>query len=165
MNNDIKEKFRTKNGYCILLSDRLIMGRTYTIDPSKVSSKDPIKSIIGIYLLLSIGLFYYANFEYQRHSNINALLYLCLGLYLSIGALYSLRYSAVSLIDYKDIKSIRIRRSIPGLVRNRFVVSFENAKGKLSKRLILMPGTLGKGKAETKLAEAAFDRMGFKVEL
>ena len=165
MNNDIKEKFRTKNGYCFLLSDRLIMGRTNTIDPSKVNSKDPIKSIIGIYLLLSIGLFYYANFEYQRHSNINAILYLCLGLYLSIGALYSLRYSAVSMIEYKNIKSIRIRRSIPGLLRNRFVVSFENAEGKLNKRLILMPGTLGKGEAETELAEAAFERVGFKVEL
>ena len=165
MNNEVKEKFRTKNGYCFLLSDRLIMGRTNTIDPSKVSSKDPIKSIIGIYLLLSIGLFYYANFEYQRHNHINALLYLCLGLYISLGALYSLRYSAVSMIEYKDIKSIRIRRSIPGLVRNRFVVGFENAEGKSSKRLILMPGTLGKGEAETELAEAAFERMGFKVEL
>ena len=140
MNNDIKEKFRTKNGYCFLLSDRLIMGRSNAIDPSKVNSKDPIKSIIGIYLLLSIGLFYYANFEYQRHSNINAILYLCLGLYLSIGALYSLRYSAVSMIEYKNIKSIRIRRSIPGLLRNRFIVSFDSAEGKLNKRLILRQG-------------------------
>ena len=113
-----------------MLSDRLIMGRTNSIDPSKVNSKDPIKSIIGIYLLLSIGLFYYANFEYHRHIYSSALLYLFLGLYLSIGALYSLRYSAVSLIEYKNIKSIRIRRSIPGLLRNRFVVSFETAEGK-----------------------------------
>jgi hypothetical protein len=69
------------------------------------------------------------------------------------------------MIEYKNIKSIRIRRSIPGLLRNRFIVRFENAEGKLSSRLILMPGTLGKGEAETELAEAAFERMGLKVEL
>ena len=126
MNNDIQEKFRTKNGYCFLLSDRLILGRSSSIDALKVSSKDPIKSIIGIYLIAAIGFFYFAYNDFQRNSMVNAYLYVGLGLYLGIGAIYSLRYSAVSLIEFKDIQSIHIRRSIPGLLRNRFLVKFTN---------------------------------------
>ena len=148
-----------------MLSDRIILGRSSTIDPLKVSSKDPIKTIIGVYLLAAIGLFYYAYLEHQKNSDISAFLYMALGLYLGLGALYSLRYSAVSLIEFSKIKEIGLSRSIPGLIRNRFLVKFEDAEGKLNRRLIIMPGILGKGDAETELAEAAFERMGFKVNL
>ena len=69
------------------------------------------------------------------------------------GILKSLNNSASPIIDRKTIRQVRFIHGKDGLTRSRFEVFFVE-KGKVKKRLILLPGPLSDGEAETEKAVA-----------
>lgn len=57
--------------------------------------------------------------------------------------------SASPVIDRDKIKNIIFKNAVKGITRSRFEIVFENERGKLKTRLILLPGSLNDGEKET----------------
>ena len=49
-------------------------------------------------------------------------------------------------------KEVKLKKALKGLTRSRFEVMFEDEKGKIKKRLIMLPGSLSDGQNETEKA-------------
>ena len=63
-----------------------------------------------------------------------------------------MNYSATSTIERNKIKEVKFIDAKYGATRSRFEVLFEDEKGKIKTRLILLPGSLNDGENETKKA-------------
>ena len=57
---------------------------------------------------------------------------------------------------YFKIKEGKFIKAIPRVTRSRFEILFEDEKGKIKKRIIMLPGSLNDGENET---EKAFEIM------
>ncbi|WP_432671605.1 hypothetical protein [Flavobacterium sp. SM2513] len=77
-----------------------------------------------------------------------------LGIFLLYNIKKSLNYSATSIIARDRIKEVKFMNAKFGATRSAFEVVFEDNDGKLKKRLILLPGSLNNGSAETDKALA-----------
>lgn len=145
--------FKTKTGYCHILPDKIILTRDGIIgNVSQVIVGNGISRILIIYSLISITLLYFAFNAYQENKSVTALFNIGLACYLIYKVKLSMNYSATSLIERNNIKEVKFIDAKYGATRSRFEVLFEDEKGKLKTRLILLPGSVNDGESETKKA-------------
>lgn len=147
--------FRTKTGYCHILADRILLTRDGIAgNIAKLTVGNKITRILIIYGLISIFLFYFA-FEYFKEDKFASMVFnIILGLFLLYNIKKSLNYSAASIIARDRIKEVKFMNAKFGATRSAFEIVFEDNNGKLKKRLILLPGSLNNGSAETEKALA-----------
>ena len=147
--------FRTKTGYCHILADRILLTRDGIAgNIAKLTVGNKITRILIIYGLISIFLFYFA-FEYFKEEKFASMVFnIILGLFLIYNIKKSLNYSAASIIARDRIKEVKFMNAKFGATRSAFEIVFEDNNGKLKKRLILLPGSLNNGSAETEKALA-----------
>jgi hypothetical protein len=150
---DNEKTFKTKTGFCHILPDRIVLTRDGIIgNVAAVTVGNNISRILIIYGGISAGLFYYA-FDYYKSGQIYLpILFGLLGLYLIYGILNSINNSATPIIDRNKIRDVKFKKAFIGLTRSHFEVMFEDEKGKIKKRLIMLPGSMTDGQNETEKA-------------
>jgi hypothetical protein len=145
---ETEKTFRTKTGFCHVTADKIILTRDGVIgNISNVTVGNNISRILIVYGLLSIGLIYFAYDSYIKGETVTPLFFGLIGLYLIYGIVKSRNNSATPIIERKDIKNVTYNAGTSGLTRPRFEIEF-NENGKIKKRLIMLPGTLGGGQSE-----------------
>jgi hypothetical protein len=150
---DTEKIFRTKSGFCHILSDKIILSRNgIRGDFSKVVVGNNISRILIIYTILSCILMYGAYDLYVKGQQFQTMIFGLLGLYLIYGVIRSLNNSATPIIERNKIKNVIFIKAIPGITRARFEILFEDEESKIKKRVILLPGSLQNGSLETELA-------------
>lgn len=108
------------------------------------AGKNIVRPLI-IYGICSVGLFYSSVKGFMVGQFGPAAFLLILGLLLVFGIFRSLHNSATPVIERSKIREIEFKKAVPGLTRAYFIVHFENEKGKLKRRLIMLPGSLSGG--------------------
>ncbi|QQS51002.1 MAG: phosphoribosylaminoimidazolesuccinocarboxamide synthase [Bacteroidota bacterium] len=150
---DTEKRFRTKTGFCHILSDKIVLTRDGIVgNLAKVTVGNSISRILIIYGLVTLGLIYFAFDNFKKQDNFMAVLLLLFAVYLFYGIVASLNNSATPMIDRKSIQQIKFKKGITGLTRTRFEVIFTEENGKSKKRLIMLPGSLTGGQTETDIA-------------
>lgn len=148
----MEKVFTTKAGHCHILEDRIVLtprgfaGNVYDVTPN-----NKIVFTLIVYFLLIAFLFFQAYKDYVTGDNVWALFQVCIASFLAFGIIKSTNNSSTPVIYRKDIKSVKF---IPAtrLMRAHFEVLFTNGKGKIKKRLIMLPGSLTNGTEETQKA-------------
>lgn len=150
---EVEKTFKTKTGFCHVLPDRIVLTRDGIIgNVAKVTVGNNVTRILIIYGVITIGLFYFALEAFQNGQALQPILFGLIGLYLIYGIINSLKNSATPIIDRQRIKEVKLKRAAKGLTRSRFEVLFEDEKGKIKKRLIMLPGSMTDGQNETERA-------------
>jgi len=148
-----EKTFRTKTGFCHILSDRIVLTRDGIVgNVAKVTVGNSILRILIIYGALSIGLLYFAFDSYKNGQTVESIFLGLFGLFLIYGILRSVNNSATPVIERNRITEVKLKKAIVGLTRSRFEVIFEDDNGKLKKRIIMLPGSLTGGENETEKA-------------
>lgn len=150
--NNLK-KFKTKNGFCHILSDKIVLTRDgFVGNVSEVVVGNKISRILTIYGILSLALFYLAYKGYTNDKVGGALFFGVIGVFLVYGIFKSFKNSATPVIYRDKIQGIIFKPGFPGATRSRFEVFFKDDKGKIKKRLIMLPGSMNEGDNETEKA-------------
>jgi hypothetical protein len=145
---DQDRTFKTKTGHCHVTQDKIILTRDGVAgDAAKVISGGKLYVILCIYGLLSLVLAYFAIRNYIQGSVGMALLQGALAFTLIYGIIKSRNNSGTPEIDRKDIRRVSFDAGTPGLTLPRFEVEFVD-NGKVSKRLIMLPGRVSGGQQE-----------------
>ncbi len=148
-----EKTFKTKTGFCHILPEKIVLTRDGIIgNVASVTVGNNISRILIKYGVLSILLFYLAFDGYTKGQIALSILFGFLGIYLAYNILNSINNSATPIIPRQKIKEVKFKKAIIGLTRSRFEVLFEDEKGKIKKRLIMLPGSLTDGQNETEKA-------------
>ena len=148
-----EKTFKTKTGYCHILPDKIVLTRDGIIgDIAKITVGNGIARILIIYSIFAVFLLYFAFKAYQESKVVTTLFYVGFAVYLFYKIKQSTNYSAISTIERNKIKEVKFIDAKYGATRSRFEVLFEDQKGKIKTRLILLPGSLNDGENETKKA-------------
>ncbi len=148
-----EKKFRTKTGYCHILPDKIILTKDGIIgNIAKITVGNGISRILIIYTLFAVFFLYFAFKAYQESKIVTTLFYVGFAGYLLYKVKQSTNYSATSTIERNKIKEIKFIDAKYGAKRSRFEVLFEDERGEIKTRLILLPGSLNDGENETKKA-------------
>ena len=148
-----EKRFKTKTGYCHILPDKIVLTRDGIIgNISQTVVGNGIFRILIIYSAFSIFLLYFAFKAYQENKIFTTLFHIVFAGYLFYKIKQSMNYSATSSIERNKIKEVKFIDAKYGATRSRFDVLFEDEKGKIKTRLILLPGSLNDGENETKKA-------------
>ncbi len=148
-----EKKFRTKTGYCHILSDQLVLSRDGVVGHlAQMTVGNGMTRIFLIYGALSALLLFFAFLSYQNGETMWAILEAAMALFLLNAILLSRNNSATPIIERSKIKSMKLNKGIRGLTRARFVVKFVSESGKIKTRIIMLPGSLSEGITETEKA-------------
>lgn len=135
------------------MPDKIILTRDGIIgDIAKITVGNGIARILIIYSIFAIFLLYFSFKAYQESKVVTTLFYVGFAGYLLYKVKQSTNYSAISKIERNKIKEVKFIDAKYGATRSRFEVLFEDQKGKIKTRLILLPGSLNDGENETKKA-------------
>ncbi|WP_298140630.1 phosphoribosylaminoimidazolesuccinocarboxamide synthase [Flavobacterium sp.] len=157
--------FKTKSGYCHVLPDKIVLTRDGVVgNLSKVVNGNGIFRILILYSLISIYLLYYAYSKFQKDEIVSAILYFGLTTFLIYGIFKSKNNSARSIIERSKIKEVKFINGNKGVTRSRFEILFEDEKGQIKKRLVLLPGSLSDGENEAKNAIAIMKNENLIIE-
>jgi len=150
---ETEKKFKTKTGYCHILTDKIVLTRDGIIGniAEKAVGNNLSRTLI-IYCIISILLIYIGYQSILKSSYIETVFYFLIAGYLIYGVLSSLNNSATPVIDRSKIKTVKFKKAIKGLTRSRFEVFFFDDMNKLKKRLIMLPGSMTGGDEATEEA-------------
>lgn len=161
MSQEVCKSFETKAGFCHVFTDKIVLSRDININNiSKVQPKNNIKSLLIIYGLISIFLFYKFYTILMERDYVFSLFFLFFGLYLLYGMITSINSSTTSLIYRNSIKEVVFIKAKPYLTRAYFNVYFSDENNNTKKRLIMLPGSFSNGKVETEKALKIFKEEG-----
>ncbi|MGB1243022.1 MAG: hypothetical protein ACPG49_10905 [Chitinophagales bacterium] len=151
--NEPSKKFRTKTGYCHILTDKIVLTRSETIGEfSKIAAGNNVYRIVVINAIITTFLAYTA-FQNFGSGNISfGILWSAFALFFFYNIVNSLQNSAAPVIYRNQIEEITYVPLIRFLRRAYFVVRFKDTQGVSKKRLILLPGSLNKGEEEAEIA-------------
>ncbi len=153
--------FETKTGFCNVFTDKIVLSRDININNiSKVKPNNNIKSLLIIYGLILIFLFYKSYTIFMEKDYVFSLFFLFLGLYLLYGMITSKNSSTTSLIHRNSIKEVVFIKAKPYLTKAYFEVYFTDENNSTKKRLIMLPGSFSNGKSETEKALKIFKEEG-----
>lgn len=145
-----EKKFKTKTGYCHILSDKIVLTKDGVIGSiSKIVSGNSIAQVQIINFLISLIAFFVAYYSYQKNEMGNALFFSILGLFIIYSFFISFNNSTNPVIDRQAIKEVKYKKAIPLITRAYFEVHFQDHQNQLKKRLIMLPGSLSNGDQET----------------
>lgn len=145
--------FKTKTGYCHILPDKIVLTRDGIIgNISKTVNGNGIIKILLIYSAIAIYLLYKGYSSFIKEERFSALFFIIVAFYLIYSIIKSINNSATPMILRDKIKDVKFINAIPRVTRSRFEILFEDEKGKIKKRMIMLPGSLNDGENETKKA-------------
>lgn len=161
MTMEEEKVFQTKTGFCHILPDRLVLTRDGVVGSvSQVVVGNRLGRILIIYGLAVAFFLFMAFSKYQEGKLIEATFFLVFSLFHVLIILASRNNSAAPVIERSRIRKVVLKKAVPGLTRTRFEVFFEDEKGRIKKRMILLPGTLTGGQEETKKAVKLMQEAG-----
>lgn len=140
----ISEKiFKTKTGFCHILPDKIVLTRDGIIgNVSEIITNNNISRLLFIYGIISIGLLYIAFRSFQNGDIIRLIVFVLISIYLIWGIFNSLNNSATPIIYRDKIKVVKFKKGIKGFTRPRFDIFFEDERGKIKRRIIMLNGSL-----------------------
>lgn len=148
-----EKTFVTKTGFCQILPDRIVLSRDGIAGNATRSVKgNSTYRTLLLYSLICCSFAYIAYSQYVLGKASQSLVTVALAAYLAYAVLSSLTNSAANVIERSSIRSVSYKKAIPGLTRGRFEILFTDEKGKLKKRLVLLPGSIAGSKKETEQA-------------
>jgi hypothetical protein len=151
--NETEKIFATKTGFCHVLPDRIILSREGIIgNISETTAGNTISRILILYIIVSCLFIFGAYTFYVEGQFPQMMIFGLVALYFLFGIIRSLNNSAAPVIERDKIRSVKFRSAIPGLTRAHFEIRFQDTKGKIKKRLILLPGSMSGGQNETETA-------------
>jgi hypothetical protein len=155
--------FPTKTGYCHVLPDRILLTRNGIAGAgAELLVGNSMTRVYIVYSLLIAWLSYHAIDSYlDDHSVILPIFSGCIILLLLLGLWRSRNNSATPIIERSKIKSVHYKKRIPGLRRSYFEVMFEDDRGRLKRRLIMLPGTMSGAAAAEDNALKIMQEEGF----
>lgn len=144
--------FKTKTGQCHILEDRIVLTREgFVGNVSDVVAGKTVNQMLIIYIFF-LGYMLYQSYNlYVEGSSVRMIIRLVIAALLLAVILKSINNSATPVIFRDKIKDVLFKQASK-LTRSYFVVTFQNDKGKLKKRLIMLPGSLSGGTDETERA-------------
>lgn len=161
MNHLSHKFFETKTGFCNVFSDKIVLSRDINIiNINKVQPNNNINSLLIVYGLILIFLFYKSYDVFVEKDYVFSMFFLCLGLYLLYGVITSKNSSTTSLIYRNSIQEVVFVKAKPFLTRAYFEVYFSDENNSTKKRLIMLPGSFSNGKSETEKALKIFKEEG-----
>jgi hypothetical protein len=141
--------FRTKTGQCHILDDRIVLTREgFAGNVSEIVVGNNISRSLIMYTVFLAYMLYQSYEVYVEGSTVRMLIRLLIAALLLTLILKSINNSATPVVFRDKIKDV-VFNDATGLKRSYFIVTFENDKGKLKKRLIMLPGSLTGGEEET----------------
>lgn len=150
---DTAKVFKTKTGYCHVTQDKIILTRDGIIgDAAKLTMGNNIARPLIIYGIITIGFLFFSVKGFKQQDNFAGSIFLIPGILLAFSIFKSWNNSAAPIILRSSIRNVEFKKAMPGATRSYFTIYFENEKGKIKKRLILLPGSLSNGTEETKKA-------------
>lgn len=158
---ETEQKFKTKTGFCHILSDKIVLTRDGVIgNISKLTTGNNIYRILIIYGVLAIFLLYIAYQSMENQEWFWTIMFGGIGMYLVYNIIKSSKYSAVPVIERNKIKNVEFKPAKKFLTRSYFKVDFEQNDGKTKSRLIMLPGSLNDGTNETEKALRIMKNVG-----
>ncbi|MFD2564799.1 phosphoribosylaminoimidazolesuccinocarboxamide synthase [Aquimarina rubra] len=159
---DTELKFKTKTGFCHILTDKIVLTRDGIVGnvSESVSGNNIYKHLIG-YGIVSAIVFYNGYRDFKNENWIFFSIYIGIGVFLSYSIVKSLKLSATPIIERNKIKNVEFKSAKKGLTRSYFKVDFEQNNGKIKSRLIMLPGSLNDGTKETEKALGIMKNEGF----
>ena len=150
---EIEKKFKTKTGYCHVLSDKIVLTRDGVIgNIAEITVGKGITRILLIYSGIVIFLIYKTYLYLKKEENISAFLFSLLAVFMIYSIFKSRNNSATSIIYRNKIKEVKFQNGTLGITRSRFEIKFEDENGNLKNRLIMLPGSLNNEENETEKA-------------
>ena len=152
--------FRTRTGYCHVFPDKLILSRYKDSKNSAgYSEKDTIGWRLLFYGAITIYILYNSATLYRDDQMVRSILHCAVGLLLLYVTIKSLNNSSIGLIRRDTIRETTFQEA-SGATRAYITVVFEDGKGRIKKRLIMLPGSLSGGREEVKKAKAILAEEG-----
>lgn len=159
--------FRTKRGYCTLTDDSLVIGRAKpTSEGATPARPTSVRGLLALYVVFALGLLAMAARAIARHHIASGVLLAFLGVYFFFGVVRSRGRSGATTIALADIIGIEPHAPKPPFLRGYFVLRYRerdpktNEPSRERRRLIIMPGTLGRGKQAYERATRLFSARG-----
>jgi len=145
-----EQKFKTKTGYCHILPDKIILSRTGIIgNLDDIKYKENSATVLSMYGVLAAGLLFTGYTNYLAGQNLTAIIFGGFGLMLINGIVRSINFSGTPLIQRADIQEVVYKKGVWGISGSRFEIMFNDEKGRLRKRLIMLSGILEKDDKNT----------------
>ena len=120
MEQPVEKTFRTKTGFCHITADQIILTRDGIIANAAKDTpgNGKIIRLLVVYSAVALGLLYLAYGNYRTGEVTSSVLLVMLAVYLINGVLRSVKNSATSVIDRKDLVSVHLVKAVPGLTRS-----------------------------------------------
>lgn len=139
------KKFKTKTGYCHVLPDNIVLTRDGVLgEISKIAVGNTMVRSMVLYSLFLVYLIYKVVTLYVIGDMVRAMFHLAVAVLLFFALLKSVNNSATPVIPRKKIKAVTFKKATT-LTRAYFLIDFEDEKGKLKKRIIMLPGSMSGG--------------------
>ena len=158
---ETEQKFKTKTGFCHILTDKIVLTRDGIVgNVAELTTGNNIYRILGIYGIMSVVLLYVAYTKIVKQDWIEFAVYCGIGIYLVYSLIKSLNLSATPIIELNKIKNVEFKPAKKFLTRSYFKVDFEQNDGKIKSRLIMLPGSMNDGTNETEKAVGIMKKAG-----
>lgn len=158
---ETEKKFKTKTGFCHILPDKIVLTRDGFIgNVANVTTGNNMGFLILRQVAMMMLFAFFTLDSYEKGNTVFPILLGVITLSLVYAIVTSLNNSAASCIDRDKIKEVTFKKSIKGLTRSRFEIMFEDPKGNVKKRLIMLPGSLTGGDTESEVAVKIFEEEG-----
>ncbi|MFL9838027.1 phosphoribosylaminoimidazolesuccinocarboxamide synthase [Flavobacterium sp. ST-75] len=139
------KKFKTKTGYCHVLPDNIVLTRDGVLgEISKIAVGNTMTRSMIIYSLFLVYLIYKVVTLYAIGDMVRAIFHLAVAVLLFFALLKRVNNSATPVIPRNKIKAVTFKKAT-ALTRAYFLIDFEDEKGKLKKRIIMLPGSMSGG--------------------
>lgn len=155
-------RFKTMIGYCYLYPDKIVLARNG--NPEEINLKNEEQRLwkhLVFYTVIGLLL---ARLAYVDRDYLPMCLWLSLtSAWLLFNVLRSiiLKESSTALMERDKIRSVRFKKGVRYLTRSRFIVVFEDRKGRTRYRYIFLPGSLNNGPKATEEALIAMREAGY----
>jgi len=158
---ETENRFKTKTGYCRILSDKLVLSYWGTLEGDQpfVRTRRKYVGRLAVYGLISFWALKNSLNDYYNQDWLPMTFSGLIGGILLLGIIQILRYSPTPVIERTSIRSLKFIPARKFISRAYFKVEFEH-QGKMAKRLIMLPGSLSNGPSETENALKVMKKAG-----
>lgn len=139
------KKFKTKNGYCHVLPDRIVFTHSDIYGQvGDLAGEGKMFRVLILYCFFALVAGYFSYFNFMQNAVFWFVLFAIIAVYLLYGVMLNLNTTLHPIIHRKQIVEVEYKEPKGKLSYPVFVVRFKNRKGDLKKRLITMPLATGK---------------------
>jgi len=132
------KKFACANGYCHVLSDRLVITSSDKFEDNPKEIQKRLLATPIFFAFLALYHFYLAFYNYQRYDELStiSILYIILGIVMLNTTRLMFKYSMTNVILRDKITRVNYRKGFSFLLHPRIIIYFKNEQGKNKRREI-----------------------------